>query len=242
MEPGFMELLSLQSSEVLISKAELLDKIRCSGRVLTERTLTYYTEEDLIPKPARFGRSAAFPAIAAQLVSMVVDAKSRSLSSSSIRELVVLWKILIRERQHEHSLHLDTLEEVARTQVRSEEASASIPWLVDLVLNTACSDCVGTVMVFDKLGRPIDQSGSSAEWINFMLTRFDPDLGKARLVGHVQLTLPGMAAPTAKDPRTVVIGTVPGTEICDECPPAEEACAATHSDDSASGVREEALA
>lgn len=242
MQPGFMELLDLQGDDVLISKSELLDKMRTSGRVLTDRTLTYYIEEGLIPKAARFGRSAAFPAIASQLLAIVVDLKKRGVSSNAVRELVALWKPLVRERQHQHSMHLATLEEVARQRVESPEASAVVPWLVDVVLNSACPTCVGTVAVFDKRGELVDRSGSSAEWINFMLTEFDPTLGKARVVGHVQLTLPGMAEPDEHDPRTVVLGSSPDADICYECPPVAE-CPDEHEDENESAPElEEVLA
>jgi len=229
MDAGFMELMRLQDSDVMISRPELRDGIRAHGRNLPERTLAYYTDEGLLPKAARFGRAAAYPGIMVELTLFVVDARERGLSVDAVRQLVTLWKVLVGERQKLGQLRLATLEDTARTFVTSPEASSSIQWLVEVVLHTGCMNCVGSVLVVDKKEQLIDQSDSSSEWINFMLTKFDDELQQARLVGYSQLSLPGLGLPAEDDPRTVVLGTPPGTQICYDCEPVLQ-CVKGHED------------
>ena len=69
-ENGFMEYLELQDGKAgLVTMSELLSKVRDAGLKLSDRQLTFYTSQELIPHSVRAGsRAGVYPAIVVDLM------------------------------------------------------------------------------------------------------------------------------------------------------------------------------
>lgn len=219
MESEFVEYITMQRSDELLSKTELLDHVRLRGRKLSDRNLTYYTSAGLIPRAARFGtRSGAYPKIVLQLVLLVVDARERGLSMDAIGLLVPVWKKLMANRHGSGMVHLGELQHYARSEIASLEANAAIPWVVETVIQSGCGSCSGPVMLIGTNGEPLGD-GSALTHVNFLLTSYDEEQNIARPLAFTQLALPGIGLPADDDPNTVVLGSPPKVRVCHDCPP-----------------------
>lgn len=58
-ENGFMEYLELQDGSDLVTKSELVSAVREAGFKLSDRQLTFYTSEGLIPLASARARGSA---------------------------------------------------------------------------------------------------------------------------------------------------------------------------------------
>ena len=134
-ENGFLEYLQLQGSDPeLVTKSELLTAVRRRGYSVGDRQLTFYISEGLVPKSVRVGsRAGAYPRIVIELLIWILRAKEGGLSVEAIRELLPVWKFLIRAR-NDRRIDLNELEYIARQHVQTIEGSYAIPPVVANVL------------------------------------------------------------------------------------------------------------
>src|ERR1700722_18218720 len=121
-ENGFLEYLQLQGSDPeLVTKSELLSAVRQRGYSVGDRKLTFYISEGLVPKSVRVGsRAGAYPRIVIELLTWILAAKEGGLSVEAIRELLPVWKFLIRGTNDGH-IDLRELENIAQLHVKSIE-------------------------------------------------------------------------------------------------------------------------
>jgi DNA-binding transcriptional MerR regulator len=130
----FLEYLELQDSLDMVTKSELLDSVRARGARVTDRQLTTYISEGLVPRSARIGsRSGAFPKIVIDVLLWVDSCRQRGVPLEAIRELVPLYKFLKRAVRTKE-LDFTEFEYVARQFVRSPEAGYAVPGLIEWCL------------------------------------------------------------------------------------------------------------
>ena len=213
-----IELLGIQSSTDLVTKADILRSVRASGRSISDRTLTYYSTQGLLPKALRIGaRSGAYPKIVEELVCWVIDARERDLPMEAIKELLPLWRYLARA-QRSNQFDVAEIEYIARQHIKREDANRDVPWLIGAMTHSVnfCTECQGDVSWVLKDGN-VRQLNSSEEFrLGFVLTEFDPDMNEARVVGWTQLVLPGFSLPAEDDPATIWLGAPVGARVCCE--------------------------
>lgn len=128
----FLELLELDNH--LISKKDVQERVSERGFAVTERQLTTFITERLLPKSIRVDRSGQLPVLAVDLVCFILGARKCSLSFGAIRELVPVWLFMQRCVLEEKCLDLNKLERVVGDNVGSPEAAFAVPWVVQSVL------------------------------------------------------------------------------------------------------------
>ncbi len=85
----FLDYMELQGTNDMVTKTELLEEVRTHGRSISDRTLTYYTSQGLIPGAVRVGsRAGAYPRVVVELLCWIVGARDRGLSVDALRELL----------------------------------------------------------------------------------------------------------------------------------------------------------
>jgi DNA-binding transcriptional MerR regulator len=201
----FLEYLELQGSLDMVSKSELLEAVRSSGRRVSDRQLISYITEGLMPRSARIGsRSGAFPKIAIELLSWISDARDdRGLSVDAVRELLPLWRLLQRGLR-DHRIDLAEVQLVARQHVRKREATYSVPWVVQCVL--PCPRCGAAAMseltfVF-KDGSEHTKDDIDPLGLGFVIVREDETADCAGPVTWMRLDLTPV---DSADPSAVVL-------------------------------------
>jgi len=217
---GFMEYLQLQGSDPeLVTKSELIAAVRKHGYSVGDRQLTYYVSEGLIPKSVRVGsRAGAYPRIVVNLLAWILRAKDGGLSVEAIRELLPVWKYLVRAR-NDGRIDLGELEYIARQHVVTIEGSYAIPSVVaDVLHNSLCSKCrakcLANLILVLKDGTERTLSDPSAT-IGFAIARRgDEDSGEteAKWVARTRITL-ATNGDTANDPTTVILGLRPNEAV-----------------------------
>lgn len=224
-ENGFLEYLQLQGSEPdLVTKSELIAAVRDRGYSIGERQLSFYVTEGIIPKSVRVGsRAGAYPRIVVQLLTWVLRARDRGLTVESIRELLPVWKLLIRARR-EDRLDLGELEYVARQHVVSVEASMAVPAVVSDVLTTCatCMGCVSTDVVVVMKDGSEHKLADKHTTLGFAIARraepaTDADGAEPRASSWIAQTRITLASTENKtlgaDPTTVVLGLSPNEAL-----------------------------
>src|SRR5262245_25722945 len=118
----FLELLELQGTLEFVSKTELLDEVRKrSNRGLSERQLTSYVSEGLVPKLARIGtRGSAYPKIVLKLLLFITAMREMGLTVQAVKELLPVWRYLQRAHR-DRILNLAELEYIARQHITLDE-------------------------------------------------------------------------------------------------------------------------
>jgi DNA-binding transcriptional MerR regulator len=216
-ENGFLEYLQLQGGEPdLVTKSELLAEIRELGYSLSDRQLTFYVSEGLIPRSVRVGsRAGAYPAIVVELMAWILQARDEGVSIESLRELLPLWKFLIRARSA-NVLDLAELEYIARQHVTSVEGSIAVPRVVsDVMMRRCCPSCRGDITIVYKDGKKKPMSDSTAT-LGFAIARTpaeESDAGaKPQWFASTRLSL---ATPLnySTDPTTVIVGLKPNAAL-----------------------------
>ena len=230
-ENEFMEYLQLQGADLkLITKSELLARVRKRGYSVGERQLTFWVSEGLLPKSIRVGsRSGAYPAIVADLLAWVLRAKAGGLAIESIRELLPVWKLLMRAR-NARQLDLGELQYVARQHVTALEASYAIPAVVSDLLHV-CSRCGAnadmTVLMKDGTVKKI---GDKDTTIGFAIARnmeSDDETAEIRWIAKTRVTLAGNSEADT-DPTTVILGIGPNVAVPPDSPDADESGISVH--------------
>lgn len=211
----FMEYLELQGTLEFVTKSELHEQVRERGGSISDRQITTYVSEGLIPKSARIGsRTGVYPGIIVDLVVWIGDSRKRGMSVESIKELLPLWRHLRRAIVHDQRLDLAEFEYVARQHVRSREASYAVPALVRSFL--PCPSCHpedlaaiefvhkdGEVLRLEDPGQPIT--------LGFVIAEQDEETGEARQVASMRMALP--VVEDGSDPSTIVLGIANGVQL-----------------------------
>lgn len=212
---GFLEYLQLQGSDPeLVTKSELISVVRELGYSVSDRQLTFYVSEGLIPKSVRAGsRAGVYPRIVVELLAWILRAKEGGLSVEAIRELLPVWKYLIRARK-DRRIDLAELEYIARQHVVTLEGSYAMPAIVSGVLHGACRRCRAKVVVVFKDGTE-KSLGDPSVTVGFAIARRGDDEGgpEGTWIARSRLALGGDGGDTGKDPTTVILGVRPGEAL-----------------------------
>lgn len=229
-ENGFLEYLQLQGGEPdLVTKSELITRIRQMGYSLSPRQLTFYTTEGLVPRSVRVGtRAGAYPAIIVRLLGWVVAARDAGVSIEALKELLPVWKFLMRAYDS-RELDIGELEYVARQHVTSLEGSMVVPRLVSWVMSErCCPDCQEGISLVYKNGEKKSISDVGAT-VGFAIARTPSEddtaisNNAARWYASTRLSL-GQQRKFSTDPTTVILGVKPNAEI----PPDNEIVGGRH--------------
>lgn len=200
------EYLELQRSAEFVTKTELIDALRETGLSISTRNLTYYSSVGLIPAAIRIGgRAGAYPQVVVEQLAWVIRARERDQSIESIKELLPLWRWLMRSRL-QGSVDLAELELVARQHCVSQEANFAVPYLISEVLLGLCGDCLGAIEWTLKDGSVVRHSSESPVTLSFILGAVNEETGRAEVMAWTQLTLPGIGHPGVDDPSSITLG------------------------------------
>jgi hypothetical protein len=209
----FLEYLEIQDSLDMVTKSELLDEVRRQGGRISGRQLTTYTTERLIPRSVRVGsRAGAYPKLVVELVLWVSVARSSGLSVEAIRELIPLWKYMVRARR-EGRVDLMEFEYLARQHVVSLEAGFAVPWLFRWALPCPIHepDEIASFKFFDKNGHPVSHSLRSPLSVGFVIAEQDEESGDVVRHASMRMTLPLREDGT--EPTSVILGIPNGVEL-----------------------------
>jgi DNA-binding transcriptional MerR regulator len=227
----FFEYVELQGGTgELITKSELMTAVRDGGYKLSERQLTFYVSEGLIPQSVRAGsRAGVYPAIVQELMIWILHMRKAGASIDALRELLPVWKFLIKSRR-EQVLDIAEFEIVARQHLTRSEALLAVPMVVARVMLEICRpNCAPTsdsIMLVDKNRdqKPItDPQATIGFAIARPLSEDDPDgehPASREWRARTRITLAAPASPNT-DPTTVRLGRKIG-----ELMPGEEQLAA----------------
>jgi DNA-binding transcriptional MerR regulator len=218
-ENGFLEYLQLQGGKPdLVTKSELITRIRQMGYSLSDRQLTFYGTEGLVPRSVRVGtRAGAYPAIVVRLLAWIVAARDAGVSIEALKELLPVWKFLMRAYDS-RALDIGELEYVARQHVTSTEGSMVVPRLVSWVMaERCCPDCQLGMKIIYKNGEQKSISDVGAT-IGFAIARTpsedDIEISDSapRWYASTRLSL-GHQRRFSTDPTTVILGIKPNAAV-----------------------------
>lgn len=201
----FLEYIELSEAPEMITKSELMDRVRSRGGSISDRLLTFYSSEGLVPKSLRIGsRSGAYPVVVEDLILWIYAARKAGTSVAAIKELLPVWKFLKRSAKSKE-LNLAELELVAHRCLESWEAILGLPMLVLFALPCIC-DLEDTTLI-DKEGIkiPLGNDPSHAS-IGFLVEQPNAQENGHDFVFSTRLTFPSAHPEVARrDPRTVVL-------------------------------------
>ncbi len=212
----FMEFIALESGEPeLVTKSELIAKVRAAGYSVSDRQLTFYVTEGILPRSIRVGsRAGAYPSVVVELLTWILRARDSGVPIETLKELLPVWKFLVRSRKAEE-LNLAELEYVARQHVTSIEGALTVPRVVMDVLLHLCEQCRGQVQIVGKDGQQVPMTGSNVT-VGFAIARMpDDDVdapSKPQWFASTHISLAG-TYDYAADPRTVILGLKPNAEL-----------------------------
>lgn len=213
---GFLEYLQLQDGEPdLVTKSELMSEVRAAGFSVSDRQLTFYISEELLPRSVRVGsRAGAYPRIVVELLMWILRARDGGVPIEALKELLPVWKYLVRARSS-CQLNLAELEYVARQHVTSLEGSIAVPQVVGDVLRLhVCTACQGDIRIVYKDGAERYLTDPQAT-VGFAIARVvgeeDEDPAPRWYAG----TRISLAPPTSQstDPTTVILGLKPNAPL-----------------------------
>lgn len=216
-ENGFLEYLQLQDGVPdLVTKSQLIAEVRRLGYSLSDRQLTFYVTEGLVPRSVRVGsRAGAYPKIVIELMTWILQARDEGASIEALRELLPVWKFLIRARSA-HVLDLGELEYVARQHVNSPEGSIALPRVVsDVMMRHVCPACRDEITIVYKNGETKPMSDPTAT-VGFAVAKVpaqDSDAeSKPQWFASARIAL---ASPLnySTDPTTVIVGIKPNAPL-----------------------------
>jgi len=229
-ENGFFEYLQLQDGAPdLVTKSELIAQVRAEGYPVSDRQLTFYVSEGLLPRSVRVGsRAGAYPAVVVDLLTWILRARDVGVPLEILKELLPVWKFLMRARSA-RVLDLGELEYVARQHVTSVEGSLAVVRVVVDVMSHRCF--CGPIEIVAKDGTKMDMD-SSQSTVGFAIARTFEDENGALVpqwFAETRVSL-AFAKSHAAEPTTVVLGVKPndplppsntGTEDTKGCKPDE---------------------
>ena len=96
----FLEFMMLDRGEPqLVTKSELLERVRGYGLAISDRQLTFYVTEGLLPKSIRAGsRAGVYPRKVVSLLSWILRFREMGVPLEAIKELIPVWKFLMKCR------------------------------------------------------------------------------------------------------------------------------------------------
>lgn len=225
-ENGFLEYLQLQDgSSDLVTKSELVAAVRARGYSLSDRQLTFYVTENLMPKSVRVGsRAGAYPAIVVELMTWILQARAQGLPIDTLRELLPVWKVLIRAR-NAHELDIGELEYVARKHVTSIEGSVAVPRVItNVLIGGACADCRDKMIIVFKDGSRAKMSNRDTT-IGFAVA-WTPEEASETESGPQWLASTRISLACdctySSDPTTVILGLKPNAALPQDPLPLED--------------------
>lgn len=209
------EYLEMQDGPHFVTKTELRQALRQRGLSISDRNLTYYTTVGLVPPAIRIGgRVGAYPELVVQQLAWVIRARSRGQSIESIKELLPLWRWLIRNR-HDRRVDLSELELVARQHELSQEANFAVPYLISEALLCLCQNCLQSIEWGLKDGNSFHHSPEDPLTLSFILGAVNEETGAPEIAAWTQLALPGLGAPDPDGPTSITLGLPVGTHFND---------------------------
>ncbi|WTW96111.1 hypothetical protein OG216_23250 [Streptomycetaceae bacterium NBC_01309] len=215
-ENGFLEYLQLQDGEPsLVTKSELIAQVRAEGYPVSDRQLTFYVSEGLLPRSVRVGsRAGAYPAIVQQLLTWILRARDGGVTIDVLKELLPVWKFLVRARSR-CELDLGELEYVARQHVTSTEGALNVARLVIDVMSRRCGKCRGDIRIVAKDGTST-RMGDPSSTVGFAIVRpFDSGESQPptpRWFATARVSLASTDRPSS-DPTTVILGLKPNEPL-----------------------------
>jgi DNA-binding transcriptional MerR regulator len=210
----FLEYLELQDNLDLVTKSELLDEVRRRHARVTDRQLTSYITEGLIPRSARIGsRSGAFPKIVIDVLEFVANARERGLSVEAVKELLPLWRLL-RRGVRDRRIDLVEMEYVARQHVRKPEAIYSVPWVLQWLLPCPVhhADHLQEIAFTFKDGSEHNSADTDPLMLGFLIERQDEEGECAKPINWMRVDLSPVQA---QDPAAVILA-IPVTPLADD--------------------------
>lgn len=212
---GFFEYLQLQEGEPkLLTKSELIAQVRAQGYKVTDRKLTFYATEGLLPRSVRVGsRSGVYPAVVVELLTWILRARAVGTSMDALKELLPVWKFLIQARSARR-LDLAELEYVARQHVASIEGSLAVVQTVIDVMADCCADCRSKIRIITKDGADMEMN-SPHSTIGFAIARTFEDDDHITTLQWYASTRISLAAPEGHiaDSSTVILGLKPNEAL-----------------------------
>ncbi|MGB8406106.1 MAG: hypothetical protein WCE30_18770 [Mycobacterium sp.] len=236
-ENGFMEYLELQNGSDLVTKSELVSAVREAGFKLSDRQLTFYTSEGLIPLSVRAGsRVGVYPKIVTDLMMWILYVRRIGVSIDALRELLPVWKHL-KGSVKRKTVDLAELELVARQHVSSPPALSALPAAVSVELNSICECCRKEIKLIDRDGN--ESNFADATSIGFAIASPSPSLTPSdkdeddyafvdRWVARTRISLATIPLPPNADPTTVRLGRKVNEPWPADDPGIEERRAAQH--------------
>lgn len=182
--------------------------------MVSDRQLTFYVSEGLIPKSVRVGtRAGVYPRIVVELLSWILTARDRGVPIEAIKELIPVWKFLVRARR-ERRMDLMELEYIARQHVTSLEGVVAVPMLVGDVLMGYCPPCRGDIKIVRKDGveRSIDDVETTVGFAFAQRSEDESGNETSRWVGQTHLTF-AYVQNFHEDPTTVLLGIRPNDAL-----------------------------
>lgn len=223
-ENSFLEYLQLQGSDPeLVTKSELLHAVRQRGYSVGDRQLSFYISEGLVPKSVRVGsRAGAYPRIVIELLTWILRAKEGGLSVEAIRELLPVWKYLIRAR-NDRRIDLNELEYIAREHVQTIEGSYAIPPVVAyMLIGTMCTECSQDILLVLKNGDKQSICDPKTT-IGFAIARRGDDEASETAptwIARTRIALVDGFNGIPQDPTTVILGLRPNEKLPPDPPDA----------------------
>jgi DNA-binding transcriptional MerR regulator len=212
---GFFEYLQLQDGEPnLVTKSELIARVRGAGYPVSDRQLTFYVTEGLMPRSVRVGsRAGAYPTVVVELLTWILRARDVGASIEALKELLPVWKFLIRARSS-GELILGELEYVARQHVTSVEGSLGVVRVVADVMGHRCPRCQKDMVIVLKNGerRPMNSPETT---VGFAIARSFEDEDGASTPDWFAATRVSLAFTDShsSDPTTVILGVKPNEAL-----------------------------
>lgn len=204
----FMELLEIQGTLDLVRKTDLIREVRRHGARITDRQLTTYVTEHLVPKSARIGTSGgAYPRIVVDLVTFISLSRTRGMSVQAIKELLPVWRYLkraIRARE----VFLSEFEYISRRHAISPEAVFAIPSMLQEALPCPFCGQAAEVSFKDKNG---DLVSSKPLTIGFVMADLDESTGRAE--PHAMMRIAILSPDEGASPSTVILGVPNGVPL-----------------------------
>jgi DNA-binding transcriptional MerR regulator len=213
----FLEFLQLEGAEPrLVTKSELLAHVRGLGFPISDRQLTFYVSEGLMPRSVRVGtRAGAYPCLVVSLLTWVLRFREMGVPIEAIKELVPVWKFLVRARSQDR-LDLAEFDYVVRQRLESFEAILAVPELVtEVFVRHVCSDCRRKLVIVDKAGRELPVTAPEAT-IGFAAVRQRPEESGGTTPewwGYRRMTLAVPPDDYETDPMTVILGAGPNAPL-----------------------------
>jgi DNA-binding transcriptional MerR regulator len=222
----FLEFLQLEHGEPhLVTKSELLERVRQGGYSISDRQLTFYVSEGLLPKSVRVGsRAGAYPAPVVSLLSWILRAREMGVSVEAIKELIPVWKFLMRARK-QGLIDLAELEYIARQQLSTLDAVLAVPELVTYVFAGICRKCHKELRtaVLDKNGSKhlLDDPATTIGFAAIAHRADESGGTKTTWFGYRRIAIATPPDDYTEDPTTVILGSPPNGALPDSPRPSK---------------------